>query len=201
MPTAGRSAPRVPVRSGRGSPSQATGMSRKSPPLARSRRTSGRAGAPPRYPSTSVPSGGRVRAHSQSADVKNPAGGRVDGIGPRRLAVRIRRLRRADRLPVAAADEADARTLADHPDSHETSWNMRDAASGYLFANQSDYVQPTTAADHGPDACLRRSQPVWGSLSAEGRSTQHPPVDLATGEQIHPRPAPSPKWTSAAKRA
>ncbi|MGO9066188.1 MAG: hypothetical protein ACLQIH_15805 [Myxococcaceae bacterium] len=43
-------------------------------------------------------------------------------------------------LPVAAADEAD---------SLESAWNVRVAVNAYLFAHQSDYVQPTAAVDHG----------------------------------------------------
>jgi hypothetical protein len=42
--------------------------------------------------------------------------------------------------PVVAAEEADA---------PEHAWNVRVAVSAYLFAQESDYVQPTVAVDHG----------------------------------------------------
>lgn len=46
-------------------------------------------------------------------------------------------------LPVAAADEVEVSR------SEEPSWNVRVAVNAYFFSQQSDYVQPTVAVDHG----------------------------------------------------
>jgi hypothetical protein len=43
-------------------------------------------------------------------------------------------------LPAAAEDESE---------SQESAWSVRVAVSAYLFAHQSDYLQPTVAVDHG----------------------------------------------------
>jgi hypothetical protein len=52
-------------------------------------------------------------------------------------------------FPFVAAGGEDAAGAAEGPGSQEASWSVRASINTYIFTDQSDYVQPTVAVDHG----------------------------------------------------